>query len=102
MAATRIAIVGHRYHGLFTDNSLDSSIEWVEPDKRDAVRLVQRIRHRHIDCVLLIQADLSHGISLPILTACRLTGATFTVCEKRSQTQIRSALDTLDTQRKER
>jgi hypothetical protein len=95
MAATRIAIVGHRHHCLSTDNALDLSIEWVAPDKRAAIRLVRRIRQRNIDAVVLIQADLSHGISVPILTACRVTGISFTACEKCSQTQIRSALDAL-------
>jgi hypothetical protein len=65
------------------------------------VRLVKRIRQRHIDGVVLIQADLSHGITVPILTACRLTGVRFTACEKRSQTQIKSALDVLESCRKE-
>ncbi len=101
MAANRIAIVGHQYHGLPTDNVLDSSIEWVAPDKQNAVRLVQWmrlvqwIRQLYIDGVVLIPADLSHGISAPILTACSVTGISFTACEKRSQTQIRPALDAL-------
>jgi hypothetical protein len=99
MTARRIAI--HRYHGLCADAAPNSSIEWVVPDKRDAVRLAQRIRQRHVDGVVLVQADLSHGISGPILTACRLMGVTFTACEKRSQNQIRSALDAIECLRKE-
>jgi len=91
MTAKRIAIVGHQYHGLDTGKS----IEWVAPDKRAAIRLVRRIRQRSVDGVVLVHADLSHGISVPIVTACRLMGVGVTACEKRSQTQIKSALDVL-------
>lgn len=91
----RIAIVGHRYHGLLVDDSNDSLTEWIEPDKRAAIRLAHRIRQRTIHGVVLILADLTHGVSVPIMTACRLMGVRLTACEKRSQTQLRSALDAL-------
>ena len=93
--AARIAIVGHRYRDFLVDDSNDSLTEWIEPDKRAAVRLTHRIRQRTIHGVVLILADLTHGVSVPIVTACRLMGVSLTACEKRSQTQIRSALHAL-------
>ncbi len=93
--AARIAIVGRRYHGLLMEAASESLTEWIEPDKRAAIRLARRIRQRTIHGVVLILSDLTHGVSVPILTACRLMGVRLTACEKRSQTQIRSALDAL-------
>lgn len=86
-----IAIVGHRYHGLETT----AVVEWIEPDNQDAIRLVRRIRQRSVRGVVLIHCDLTHGISMPIRDACKLMGVRLAVCGKRSQTQIKSALDEL-------
>ena len=64
--ARRIAIVGHRYRYCYDDKS----IEWIDAESMDAIRLVRRLRNGFVRGVVLVQADLTHGISQPILDVC--------------------------------
>ncbi len=57
--ANRIAVVGHRHRHLYDDKL----VEWIDSDSTDAIRLVGRVRNRLVRGVILVQADLSHGIS---------------------------------------
>ena len=89
--ATRIAVVGHRRR-----LSMPADVaEWIAPDGRDVVRLPQRIRQGRIDRVVLIEADVTHGVVAPIMEACRSAGVSLAYCDKCTKTQIKSALDAI-------
>lgn len=95
--ASRIAVVGcrHRHY------QNDKSVEWIDAEDRAAIRLARRLRNHFVQGVILVQADLTHGISRPILDACRRYEIAYTMCQKSTQTQLKSALRTV-TQASER
>lgn len=85
----RIAVVGYRRW--LTIN--EAAVEWIARDGRVVIRLPEGIRQHRIDRVVLVQADVSHCIVLPIVAACRSTGVALAFCGRPTQTQIRSTLD---------
>ena len=89
--SSRIAVVGHKYRHYYDDKL----VEWIDAESIDAIRLVGRVRNRFVRGVVLVRADLTHGISRPILDACRRYGIPCTMCEKGTPTRIKSALDTI-------
>lgn len=84
----RIVVVGYQRRLLTEGNA----VEWIDPDGKGAVRLPRRIRQHRIGRVILVQADITHRVTIPILEACRSVGVPLTYCDKGTRTQIKLAL----------
>jgi hypothetical protein len=90
MANPTTVVVGRRPPG----PPFDSNVEWVALEGRDVVRLVARIKDGGVKAVVLALPGLGHGLSVPIISACRQRNVPYVLCKRSSRTQVKSAINT--------